>query len=322
VIGIGTLLGGRYLIEGERPGDHDGVPSWWAVDRQLHRRGAVVVLAGGRPLDVSRTARVDYAGRLLDGGEHEGEAYLVIRTGAVTDPVTRVDPASFAPGAAAPGPPSAGPPRSPGAVPPTVVHSDRTSALPLPPPPAAAARRPDPGARAADHPPPVVHGDRTDATIIQPLPATAGAPAGNYAAPLPPAGRAPLSNRTLVRGGALIGAAFVLGAGSVIGVAILASPEPSPPVGPVGAVVGDVGDAQPTRTLPSQPAAPPTIPEEAPTTAATTTTRHGPVPPPPGPGPTPPTTDETSPTTRKPRPTTTRRRRPRGPFAAADTLGG
>jgi hypothetical protein len=95
VIQAGTVLGGRYLIEGERPADHDGVTSWWALDRQLKRRVAVVVLADGRdPVEMARTTGVDYAGRLLDGGDHEGMNYLVIRADAAPAAATRAQEAT------------------------------------------------------------------------------------------------------------------------------------------------------------------------------------------------------------------------------------
>jgi hypothetical protein len=198
VIATGTLLGGRYLIEGERPGDHDGELSWWALDRQLRRRVAVVVLPEGAG------AGPGYAGRLLDGGEHEGHAYLVIRA--------EPSAADGGPGADLPPPPEI--PRPP------ELPADATRAFPQP---------------------------DADATAVQPLPAMATPPP----LPLPPLaapGPAP-GNRTLLRSAALMGASFLLGAGGVLTVAVLAAPDP-PPATPASAAPGDT-TGSPTATLPT-----------------------------------------------------------------------
>jgi hypothetical protein len=272
VIAGGTVLGGRYLIEGERPGQRDEPPSWWALDRMLKRRVVVVVMPGDtHSLDVARTARMDYAGRLLDGGEHEGVAYLVIRADRAAPP---------------PGP---APRPGPDAV------ADGTVAMPLP----------DRGATGPLAPPPMVHSDATeafaqplaDATAVQPLPTMAGvAPGYALPAPPPPPSGVSLSNQAFMRMAAMVAVSFVLGAGAVFGVAVVASPEPYTPTGPVSAAGGDDGPP-PDRTLPANPVTQPTMPVTVAPTSTTTTV------------PTTSTTAEPPKPTRRPRPTTTRRSR-------------
>jgi hypothetical protein len=165
-----------------------------------------------------------------------------------------------------------------------------------------------------------VHADATeafdrpvdDATAVQPLPTLAG---GAYALPPPPAaapgyGR-PVSNRTLARLAAMASASFVLGAGVVFALGVLATPEPAPPSGPVIAA-GDPGPP-PDRTLPTNATAPSTAPPETvvETTEPTTTTRRR--------GRPTTTADEDDPTTtRTTRPTTTRRRRVRPAISVDD----
>jgi hypothetical protein len=277
VIATGTVLGGRYLIEGKRPGDHDGTPSWWALDRQLRRRVAVVMLPRGTgPLEMARTARLDYAGRVLDACEHEGASYLVIRAerGAPAGAPTTAGPAApTVPVAQAPG--DRGDTAADG---PPVVHGDATDALPQP---------------------------TADPTVVAPMPlaaAAAGAPVPRFPATRP-GPRQPLSNPALMRFAALMAVAFVLGASGVLALAVLASPEPPPPASPANAAAGD---ARPTRTLPSEPSTSPTteLPPESVTTTTdpeTTTKRSKKTAPPE-------TTPETS-TTESTRTTTTRRRR-------------
>jgi hypothetical protein len=308
VIAGGTILGGRYLIEGERPGDLHGLPSWWAVDRQLQRRVVVVVMAGdAASLDVGRTARLDYAGRLLDGGEHEGQAYLVIRAerGSTTRSVPRTRLSGRPPAAA-----------NPSAPPPPVVHDDMTGIVPLPtavPPPVVHDDATGVLGAPGFHPPPVVHADATEAiarpvsdpTVVQPLPTMAGAaPAHGYPGPPPPVGgpRPLVSNRTLVRSAALMAFSFVLGATAFFGLSVLVTPEPLPPA-PVSAA-SDEGP-RPDRTLPGDPGPSPTTPLEtiAETTTTTTVPRADPAPPP---------------TPKPTKPPTTRRRRGRSPVTLDD----
>jgi hypothetical protein len=290
VIAGGTVLGGRYLIEGERPGDHDEPPSWWAVDRMLKRRVVVVVMPGGaHSLDVARTARLDYAGRLLDGGEHEGEAYLVIRAERSAGP-PGVGPAAPPTGRS---PDPVGPPPPAGPIGPL---RDPTVATPLP----------GRGEAGPVPPPPLPYGDATraftqpisDATAVQPLPTLAGAPLYGQPAPgpPPPAG-SPVSNRAVLRMAAMGAVSFVLGAGAVFAVGVLATPEPYVPTGPVSAAEGGDGET-PHRTLPSDPVSVPSSPP--PTVAVTSTTA----------APTTKAGPATKPT-RSTRPTTTRRRRGR-----------
>jgi hypothetical protein len=366
VIRGGTVLGGRYLIEGERPGEHDEPPSWWAVDQQLHRRVVVVGMPGGAgSLDVARTARLDYAGRLLDGGEHEGQAYLVVRAERGT-PAPNLPPPGLATTPGPTGPVGPGPAGSTAPSPPVppVVHDDLTGAFTRPTPPVVhddltgAFTRPTPpvvhddltGAFTRPTPPvvhddltgaftrptpPVVHDDLTgaftrptppvvhvdateafglpvdDATAVQPLPTLAGA--GYVLPPPPPVGpagyRSPVSNRALARLAAMGAASFVLGAGVVFALGVLAAPEPAPQTGPVIAA-GDPGPP-PDRTLPMNTVAPTTAPPE--TVAVTTTTRRR--------GKATTTVDEDDPTTtRSTRPTTTRKRRGIRPAITVDDV--
>jgi hypothetical protein len=329
VIAGGTILGGRYLIEGERPGDLHDLPSWWAVDRQLQRRVVVVVMAGDAgSLDVGRTARLDYAGRLLDGGEHEGQAYLIIRAerGSTTRSVPRTPPAERVPTTATHGP-----------LPPPVVHDDLTGITPLPvgaspvvhddltgiaplpgggPPPLVHDDATGVLGAPGLNPPPVVHADATEAiaqpvsdpTVIQPLPTMAGegVPYGYPGVPPPPPGspRPLVSTRTLVRVAALGTFSFVLGASAWLGLSVLAQPEPLPPA-PVNAA-SDEGPA-PDRTLPGDPGPSPTTPLVTVAEEVTTTTVTTPAPPPTA-GPAPSSSPKPTKTT------TTKRRRGRSPF--------
>ena len=125
-----------------------------------------------------------------------------------------------------------------------------------------------------------------DATAVQPRP-LAGPPsgaargggravAGPPGAPLPPPPRASASGggpslppTWVLRSGVLAIVAFVLGAGIVVALAVLASPAPPGRDGIPAAQteVDEVGDAQPARTLPPTTTTTTTLP---PTTVVTT----------------------------------------------------
>jgi hypothetical protein len=320
VIARGTVLGGRYQVEEPRSSE-DGVSSWWALDQQLHRRVVVVLPGGGAPLDVARTARLDYAGRLLDGGEHDGEAYLVIRAeGAaaaaagpppampprppVTRPTNRGDGAGAATGDALPVSPADPDLTTVGAQPrghPPVPPEDRDDTVmlsKLPPPPAGVA----------------LFAMDPDSTDVQPLPARSRP--RPPVAPVTPLRPSATTNTAVIRSVAVGAVAFLVGASGFVTVAMLATPdEPARPA-PPGTSSSQVQNVAPTNTLPSDPGpastSAPTVPETSTTVEQTTTTTS-------------PTTTVVQPTTTAapapPPPPTTRRRRGRA-FAEQGVPGG
>jgi hypothetical protein len=262
VITAGTVLRGRYVVEEARPGEA-GV--WVALDRQLRRRVMIVALGAGDPAQVARERR-RYQGRVLDAGSHEGDAYLVVHASE----------AAFT--ATVPGRPSGPVPPPAGLVPPAAGPSATRPRPPSgsgPPPPLPGPADRPAGARPAAAAP-VWAADGADATAVQPRPVSPYAtavqprPVSPYAADAPPAGAyavrdgaaVPASRSWALRSGALAIVAFMLGAGVVVALAILASPAPRRDVPPAVADQGAAVDAEPTRTLP---------PETAPIVTTTTT---------------------------------------------------